>query len=326
MDKLLIIVGPTATGKTSLGLHVAQKCSAELVSADSRQVYKGMDIGTGKDIPSNLKSQISNLKFRGRRISFYGNSTKIWGYDLVEPDDEFSVAHFRQIARAVIHDIWKRKKLPIVVGGTGLYVKVLTQPMARIHIPPNKKLRRKLETQSIQALQNRLKKLNPSHFRQMNQSDRKNPRRLVRAIEISMYQKTHLTKSHGSQKPSLSEASTLWIGLKAPRQALYKRIDERVDERLRLGAQDEVRTLLKKGYGFNLPAMSAMGYIQWKPYVEGKTSRQRVIRRWKLDEHAYARRQLTWFKKNQKISWYDITEPGFTKNVVRTVLQWYSEP
>lgn len=323
---LLIIAGVTATGKTSIGLNLAKKFNGEIISADSRQVYKGMDIGTGKDIPRNFESGISNLEFRNKKIPFYSNSTKIWGYDLVKPNEEFSVAHFVRFTHMIIKDIFKRNKLPILVGGTGFYLKALTKPLSDIYVLRNIKLRRKIAKYSVERLQNELKIIAPRHFNKMNYSDRNNPRRLIRAIEIAT-QKKHqsLGKKSSEIYKKIELESVLWIGLTAPRPLLYKRIDKRVDERIKKGAEQEVKNLIANGYTYKLPSMSAMGYRHWQTYFEDHANKEKIIKRWKLDEHAYARRQLTWFKKKKDIHWFDVEKPDYKKKVVDKVVEWYSE-
>jgi tRNA dimethylallyltransferase len=325
MRRLLLIVGPTATGKTRLALHLSKKCNGEILSADSRQVYKGMDIGTGKDVPGNFIAQISELRFNRQNIPFYANGTKIWGYDLVSPAEEFSVAHFLRMANLVIKDMWKRKKLPIVVGGTGLYLKGLTQPLEKVHIPPNTKLRADMKDRSVRVLTERLKRTNPDHLEKMNDSDRHNPRRLIRAIETSNYLKSHPKALRNQPQNAIAAENVRWIGLRTAKGVLYRRIDERVTKRIQRGAENEVRKLLEKGYGFDMPAMSALGYIQWEPYFNGKVKKPEVIKRWRLNEHAYARRQLTWFKKNKSINWFNATDSELYRKVVRDLRQWYSE-
>ena len=324
MKSLLLIVGPTATGKTSLGLKLANQFKGEIVSVDSRQIYKGMDIGTGKDIPGDFNFLKSRLKFKNIEIGYFSNNTKIWLVDLIKPDKEFNLAYYKQIAWKVIKKLWKEEKLPILVGGTGLYFKVFTKALSAIHIPPDKKMRKQLEIQTVSELQSKLKKINPLKFKEMNLSDRKNPRRLIRAIEVSKYQKKYKVKKSNTNISLLDKTSILWLGLKATRQVLYKRIDERVDKRVKLGMEEEIKSLLAKGYTFDLPSMSALGYRQWRPYFEGKAKKQEVIKRWKLDEHSYARRQLTWFKKNPDINWFNIADPNYRRKVVRLVKQWYS--
>ncbi|OGY18811.1 MAG: tRNA (adenosine(37)-N6)-dimethylallyltransferase MiaA [Candidatus Chisholmbacteria bacterium RIFCSPLOWO2_01_FULL_50_28] len=325
--KLLIIAGPTATGKTSLALTLANKFNGELISADSRQVYIGMDLGTGKDLPKNLKPQTSKLMWRGKPIRYYSvGGVRIWGYDLVKPDEVFNAAFFEEIAWMVIKNTWRQGKLPVLVGGTGLYLKAVTEPLITLHIPPDKKLRRSVEQESVTELQHRLINLDKEHFNRMNNSDKQNKRRLVRAIELARNNtKVNKTLAGGEKETLLAETSILKIGLKAPKPLLDKRIGERVDVRIKQGAKNEVRQLIKQGYTFDLISMSGMGYRHWKPYFEGTTTREEVARRWKFDEHDYARRQLTWFKKDQAVRWYDITETNWQKRVVGLVREWYSK-
>src|SRR3989344_4678270 len=164
--KLLIICGPTATGKTKLAANLSKKFSGKIISADSRQVYKGMDIVTGKDRPKEVS---------------------IWGYDIIRPNEEFSVAHFVNLAGKEITRVDKQGKLPIIVGGTGFWLKSLLNPPATINIIPDWQLREKLEKFSATELLERLKKIDPKRAASMNQSDRNNPRRLMRAIEVAFH-------------------------------------------------------------------------------------------------------------------------------------------
>lgn len=301
MNKLLVICGPTATGKTGLALKLAQRFNGELISADSRQVYKGMDIGTGKDLPPDVK---------------------IWLYDVVNPDKEFSVAHYYKLAWETIKKTWQRKKLPILVGGTGLYIKAIIDGIDTLGIPEDSNLRKELEKKDVSYLQKKLKEINPFQLEKMNQSDRKNPRRLIRAIEIS------INPPAGGQVSSIKnnlkkDNDPLFVGLTASREVLYKRIDERVEKRVRQGIVEEISRLLKKGYSWNLPAMSGLGYRQWKEFFEGKETEKEATQKWKYAEHAYARRQLTWFKKDKRIIWYDINDSDYKDKIVAQVSTWY---
>ena len=192
MNKLLFIVGPTATGKTALALSLAKKFGGELISADSRQVYRGMDIGTGKDLPSNSELRIMNyeLGIRSKKLKIgyrKRDEVPIWLVDIVEPDYVFNVGEYKHLAGEIIQDIQARKKLPIVVGGTGLYVRALLRPWDEIFIPPNAILRRKLDKLTVEELQIELKKITAEKFESMNHSDQNNPRRLIRAIEIETW-------------------------------------------------------------------------------------------------------------------------------------------
>lgn len=268
--KLLVICGPTATGKTALAADLAKKFNGELISADSRQVYRGMDLVTGKDMPH----------------------MPIWLYDVVDPDEQFSVSQWVTRANAAIADIEKRNKLPIVVGGTGLYIQALLAPFDSIDIGPDLQLREKLKNVSIHELQGMI--LRGS----MNESDWNNPRRLLRRIEIS-HARGPLAKLQGVP---LRKEDILMIGLTAAKSVLNKRIDERIQKRMQNGLEKEVALLLSR-YDKNLPSMSAIG----------------------LNEHAYARRQMTWFKKQKNIIWFDIMDKTCVNKVTKKVTAWYTD-
>lgn len=294
MNKLLIICGPTATGKTKLGIDLAKKFNGEIISADSRQVYQGMDIGTGKD------------------------DLKTWLVDVVKPDFRFNVADYKKCAEAAIEDILKRGKLPIIVGGTGFYIKAITEEIETIGVEPDWELRAKLTNYQINELRIALERLDPKRWQKMNESDRQNSRRLIRAIEIAR-------KPAGRQDQS-PNFDTLFIGLTAPNEILYQRIDQRVKARVEAGLEDEIRNLLKKGYNWENSALgTTLAYSEWRGYFENQKNKEEVILRWKFDEHGYARRQMTWFKKNPKINWFDITKQNFQEEVEKEVENWYSK-
>lgn len=281
MNKLLIVCGPTATGKTSLAIELAKKFRGELVSADSRQVYKGLDGLTGKGRSQDIP---------------------IWLYDVVAPGDEFSVAHFVRLARARIGYIEKQGRLPIVVGGTGFYLRALTETIDTIFIPPDWELRTMLATLSLEELQ---KRLNKKRFEKMNESDQKNPRRLIRAIEI---------EEKGIFAPPPSQTfDALWIGLIAAPSALKRRIQMRIRARFAL-AVHEARD--------NLPPI--LGAKQVLAFKRGKLTREEAIARWQTEDYQYVKRQLTWFRKEKDIHWFDVTEPDFRRRIIDTVRSWYT--
>lgn len=179
MNKVLIICGPTATGKTSLGIKLAKQFNGEIISADSRQVYRGMDIGTGKGVPTNAQFLISNFQNTDDIGYYMIGSTKIWGYDLSDPNTVFNVADYRKLMLPVVEDIISRGKLPIIVGGTGFYIDALVDPPETIGVEINQKIRKELDQLTRYQLQERLAKIDNHKLSLMNNSDRNNPRRLL---------------------------------------------------------------------------------------------------------------------------------------------------
>lgn len=285
MNKLLIICGPTATGKTKLAIDLAKKFNGELMNADSRQVYKGLDALTGKDRSEDIPIRL---------------------YDIVNPTDEFSVAHFVRLAHVAIDDISNRGKLPIIVGGTGFYLRALTREIDTIAIPPNQTLRKRLYAVSLTDLQDELQRVDPERWEKMNDSDRKNPRRLIRAIEVA--------DAAGTTSGDVLPSDVLWIGLTAPLSVLKNRIAKRVWERLEK-ATTEVRGGLPPILGVD-PLLS---------YVRGEKTKEDAISQWIQAEYAYARRQMTWFKNEPGIIWFDVAEPIYLQNVEDMVQKWYTE-
>jgi len=323
MKKLLIICGPTATGKTNLALKLAKKFDGEIVSADSRQVYQGMDIATGKDLPTKakFKKEKSSLEGKGFKIGYYQvNGIRLWLYDIVKPNYFFNVSDWVKCARWVIKDIYRRGKLPILVGGTGFYLKAIIEDIPSRDIPPNWSLREKLELKSEKALFEELAELDSSRAGQMNTSDKQNKRRLIRAIEIARWRiEPRLEKTL-----RLIKFDSLTIGLKAPLKFLYQKINQRVEKQFKKGAEKEIKKLIKKGLSWNLPSMSALGYREWRPIFEGQVDLDKVLIRCQFDEHAYARRQMTWFKKQKEVYWFDISRKGWENKVEKQLSVWYT--
>ena len=300
MKKLLVICGPTATGKTGLALELARKFDGEVLSADSRQVYKGMDIGTGKDLGEIEKSGI-----------------KVWGVDLVFTSEKFSVAQYLEVGERVVEEILDRKRLPIVVGGTGLYIKGLIDGISTTQILPNFDLRLRLNKLSASDLLAELSRVDSEKVEAMNGSDRKNPRRIIRAIEIAR------SKNQGLGIQNESKYDVLWVGLKIEKEKLKKRISDRVKERLNDGFGDEINELLKNGVGWDDQAMQALGYRQWRDYLEGRISRNEAVSEWIRQEQKYAKRQMTWFGAEKRISWFDVSEKEWREKVEAVVQKWY---
>lgn len=331
MDKLLIVCGPTATGKTGLAIHLAKHFNGELINADSRQVYHGMDIVTGKDIPVNSELRTKDLKLKGINKNFTlgyrkKDSIPIWLVDIVDPYYRFNVGEYQRLTLSVIKDIHKRGKLPIVVGGTGLYIRAITQFPPLMQIPTNAKLRKQLGSYTLGKLQKKLQEVDVGRWNNMNRSDRSNHRRLVRAIEISEHQqsKDFNTVKYLGKNELPSSSDLLMIGLAAPKTMLKKRIDQRVEKRVKEGALEEVKKLLQAGFNKNLASFTACGYQELIEYIEHKLTLEKAQEKWRRAEYAYARRQMTWFKKDKKIQWFSITSKDYRDEIVQKVEKWYT--
>lgn len=321
MKKILIICGPTATGKTLLGLSLAKKFNGEIVSADSRQVYRALDIGTGKDLPKNSKRQMPSDNL-GENICFYEiNGVRVWGYDLVEPHKDFSVSSYVRFVKRILEQIWQEKKLPILVGGTGLYIKAVIDGISTSFIPPNENLRKNLEEKDVDELFETLAQLDSIKAASLNSSDKKNPRRLIRAIEIAQYK---LGEKEGFNKGSLGLGeSVLFIGLTDQREILQERIEKRVEERIKNGIEEEVHNLLEMGVSWESQSMDSLGYRQWQDFFEGRKSKEEVVKLWKQEEKQYAKRQMTWFKKDKRINWFISSDKKMPEKVEKLVQKWY---
>lgn len=321
MNKLLVICGPTSTGKTTLAIKLAKKFNGEIVSADSRQVYTGMNIGTGKDLPIGAKIKKGLFAPWG----YYElDGVKIWGYDLVDPRREFSVAQYLKIAHKMIDDIAHKGKLPILAGGTGLYIKGVIDGIPTADVPKNDSLRKSLDGRSTDDLYETLANLDSLKAASLNSSDRKNPRRLIRAIEVAQYQLTK--KSLPVHHAIGNQFKVLFVGLSAPKEYLDKKIESRVSERVEMGIKDEIRKLLRMGVDWNDQSMVAMGYGQWRDFFEGGVPEEQVLDEWCRAEKAYAKRQMTWFKKDSRVKWFDVTDKSYPENVEKSVERWHNQP
>jgi tRNA dimethylallyltransferase len=278
LPKLLVIVGPTASGKTGLAIRLAKKFDGELIAADSRTVYKGMDIGTGKD-----KSFPTKL------------------LDLVRPDESFTLADYKAKALRAIRASVAKKRLPILVGGTGLYVWAVVDNLLIPEIPPNATLRRQLAKKSLEELSRMLVAIDPAAAAKTG----RNKRRIVRALEVVTATGDRFSDSTKKGRPLYD---VLEIGLKVPRAELVRRIDRRVEGMIRDGFAKEVMGLRKKLYSPTLPAMSGIGYAELNAVIDGRKSLPEAVERIKARTRQYARRQMTWFRRDQRIKWLENEE------------------
>lgn len=287
--KLIVIVGPTASGKSNLAIKLAQKFQGEIVSADSRQIYRGMDIGTAKS--SNKEGILHHL------------------IDIVNPDEEFTLAEYKKIVIEKIKEVLSREKIPFLVGGTGLYIKSVVDNLEIPKVAPSKILREKMERKAVQELFEDLKRLDPKTAEII---DSKNKRRLIRALEVKTLSGISLVSAKGIGQPLFR---SLQIGIKISRENLYKNIDQRVEEQIEQGLESEVRNIFTELSSkmaeekiWFLPSMSGICYQEFKEYFEGKIGLEKVVQKIKLHNRQYARRQITWFKKDKRIHWIEKLE------------------
>jgi len=336
MQKLIAVLGPTAVGKTDTAIFLAEKFNGELISADSVQVYKGLDIISGKDLPAGRQGLPVSSKFKLQKkdgpysIGYYlFEHILIYLLDVVKPSYSFNVSDFIAFGQKFLEQILEKEKLPIIVGGTGFYVKGLLDGIDTSPVPIDENLRNKLKNFDVLSLQKFLLKENKKKFDSMNNSDRNNPRRLIRAIEIaSKIKNFKLASPAGRLKiknDERKEYDILMIGLKCEREELKKRIDWRVDKRLKLGAIDEAKVLFKNYEKLSEQVKNANGYRQLFEYLKNEVSLDRAIQKWKIAEYHYSKNQMTWFDADRRIQWFDIGKKDFRKNLVKEVHAWYNK-
>ncbi len=288
--RLVAIVGATAAGKTALGLQLAQALTGEIVNADSRQVYRGLDIGTAKPTIAERAAAPHHL------------------IDVVDPDEPFTLGLFLSEAGAALDGVWSRRRQPIVVGGTGQYIWALLEGWKVPRVPPDRELRARLEAIAAKygpdALIRELLDVDPASALNI---DARNVRRVIRAIEV-----TRATGRPFSawQRKVAPDFETTIIGLQMERRALYARIDARVDAMLAAGLVDEVRSLNAAGYGCDLPSMASIGYRQVCAHLRGDLSLAEATAQIKTETHRLARMQHTWFRAaDPRIRWLDPDAP-----------------
>ncbi|MBU1016667.1 tRNA (adenosine(37)-N6)-dimethylallyltransferase MiaA [Patescibacteria group bacterium] len=306
MNKTIVICGPTSTGKTSLAINLCKAFNGEIISADSRQIYKYMDIGTGKLPVDRPNPQIE--RFDGLwKIS----KIPIYMYDVVSPAKTYSVYDYSKKAKNELTSIQKRQKIPFIVGGTGFYIDVLTGRKSVANVPPNFALRTELEKNSLEDLQRTLKNLNEEEYKRV---DLKNRARLVRSIEILKSKKSFFAVP----PPNEEEVKVLLIGLTAPRTYLYEKADLWVEKIVGKGLILETKTLLDMGFSETIP-MKGLVYSSAVEYLDEKITMEEMKQKIKWDIHGYIRRQLTWFNRNPEIMWFNIAKKGFDIEVLKTV-------
>ena len=302
---LLVIVGPTAVGKTEISIEIAEALSGEIVSADSRLLYRGMDIGTAKPSPEQLARVQHHL------------------IDIADPQESWSLATYRKAAETAIEAIHARGHLPLLVGGTGQYIAAVTEGWSPPPRPADDRIRKELESfaaeHGTKALHAKLESIDPVRAAEL---DPRNVRRVIRALEIHQ-----LTGVPASEFRTLDPPNyrILRIGLHLPRENLYKQIDERVDEMLEAGLVEEVAALMAGGLSLEHPSMSAIGYQQMAMHLLGDQSLEEAVRDIKRATRQFVRRQANWFKRSDPaIEWFEV-DAGLADRIVERVRSWIAE-
>lgn len=309
----MVICGPTAVGKTNAALKLAAANNGSIISVDSRQMYVGLDIGSGKDIPADF-----TFKTSSSGIPKYSNGNiDIFGYDVFKPIKLKSPSQLAQKLHPVLEILDHKHKIPILVSGSGNYVRSLISPPETAMIPPNLQVRKELAEKTIDELQKILQRTDQKKLRSMNQSDRNNPRRLIRAIEVAKSPK-HAVESQSNT----NHFDVLWIGLTASKEVLQQRIVERVEDRIKQGVIEETQSLVREHPASVSLLQVTLGYQQVLAYLSGNISKVELQEKWALKEFQYAKRQLTWFKKNDRIHWFDIQDPGIDTAISNLLQSW----
>lgn len=301
-ERLVVIVGPTAVGKTALSLELAEQFRGEIISGDSMQVYRGMDIGTAKASPAELAKVPHHL------------------IDIIDPDEEYSVARFQESATRLITEINGRGHLPFIVGGTGLYIESVTHRFqfaaAEQDLELRSRLQRLAEIEGVEELHRRLADVDPLTAQRLHPNDVK---RVIRALEI--YQLTGTRMSDFQHREAYSPYDIFMIGMTMDRQKLYERINQRVDKMIEDGLVEEVRRLLDLGYGSALTSMQGLGYKELIPYLYGEITLEKAVNDIKQRTRHFAKRQLSWFRRMSAIEWFDLTNTDDYPKIVQTIKQ-----
>jgi tRNA dimethylallyltransferase len=277
---VIAIVGPTASGKSALAMRVAERLGGEIVSADSRQVYRGMDIGTAKPTVEERALVPHHL------------------IDVVDPGERYDVLRYQRDGRAALAEIRARGRVALVVGGTGLYVRALLDGLDLGSLPHDAAVRARLESEDPVTLHERLRAIDPEAASRV---DPRNRRRVVRYLEVATIAGGPVPRVRGAS------VAALRIGLRPPREVLIDRIERRVREMVAQGVLDEARALVARGVDPRLPSMSAHGYVHWAAHLRGEVDLETATLHTARDVRAYSRRQMTWFRRDPTIRWFDPT-------------------
>ncbi len=281
---MISLLGPTAVGKSRLAVEIAQRINGEIISADSMQVYRRMDIGTAKLSLEERQGIPHHL------------------IDIRDPDEPWTVSDFVEQTNKLTNEITRRGRIPIIVGGTGLYLWAFFEGFSFPIAAADKEIRRQLEKESLSDLYSRLSRIDPKAAKKINANDKK---RIIRALEVFELTGTPITEAQKREpKISFSDLPIL-IGLNFAREELYKRINERVDGMIAKGLIQEVKSLLAKGYSKELPSFQALGYKEVVEYLDGKWTKEKMLEELKKRTRNFARRQMTWLRRFKNVKWFE---------------------
>lgn len=293
MHKVIVIVGTNASGKSNLAVSLAKQFNGEIISADSRQVYKGLDIATGKITPEEMDGVPHHL------------------IDIADPKTTYTAADFARDGRQALEDILERGKLPIIAGGTGFYIDALLDPTVLAHVPPNEALREKLEQHTTEELYVQLQKLDPKRASSLlEKGEQSHKRRIIRAIEVASSDITVQTPPLVQGFPLDKDLDVLWIGIRWNKEKLNERILERTLQRLDAGMVEEAERLHDDGLSWERMEQLGLEYKHLADYLRKRISREDLITLIDRDDRRYAKRQRTWFKRNEDIHWFEGCKTG----------------
>lgn len=301
---VVVLVGPTGVGKSEIAVQLALRLDGEIVTADSMQVYKGMDIGTAKPTPEEQRCVPHHL------------------IDVVSPNQHFNVAMYRDLAHRVIAEIHERGRLPIVSGGTGLYIRAVLDEFLFPDQGADPQVRRELyelaERLGPRHLHERLREVDPQSAARLHPND---VRRVVRALEVFKRTGRTLSEQIAEARAAEPRYRAVRVGLTRPRKELYDRINRRVDDQLRRGLVDEVRRL-REAYSLEGTAVQALGYKELFPYLDGECTLEEAVATLKRETRQYAKRQFTWFKRDTQIRWFDLSAYPTTDDAVEAIVSY----
>ena len=296
---LIVLTGPTAVGKTSLSIALAKAVNGEIISADSMQVYKKMDIGSAKIRPEEM------------------NGVKHYLVDVLDPKEEFHIVKFQQMAKEAMEEIYAKGKIPILVGGTGFYIQAVTKDIDFTEAEQENEYRKELEVLAKEKggeyLHEMLKEVDPKSAEAIHDH---NVKRVIRALEFYHQNQMPISAHNEEQKKNESPYRLAYFVLNMPRELLYKRIDLRVDQMLEEGLLEEVKDLQKEGCCRGMVSMQGLGYKEILDYLEGKYSLEEAVRILKRDTRHFAKRQLTWFRREQEVTWVDKEKFDYEENQI----------